>query len=689
MRFRKRFGLFAFLACAFLSLTGASEFCINHVRPESEVPPPKATVGFDLNHVQATVTKRNGEKSLYEPILSSDVEFLREEIVYGEAAGPQKNMRIAKGSDQFHFNAEAKKIFELRKKLVSRYPEKVVGVMKGQKGAVLAAAREQFAVILDEFPKKYSEIFRREGDTLVNLLTGDRLALSEFSRMDANTALVRLGEFVPEDVIFMKKFGDEYRLIGGNLAFPTQWSIDTFLGSTIKEIHAELTGSKEFVAGFSKMINDVLDRSIGAPMQAVCRNNWFLRTDPRYPLPNYMTVNYPDVANITRKNYRSSVFVRTERQSLRGLPQSKTVVFGIQPMVFPIGSFMEERGLAEKLLKGIETKFLPEAVKGDVTSKVAQFIREDLGKAPGRVETKVLSVKQENASTYVIAIDKPPGTKLVPGEAVKVTLETPTGKETRTLSLANSPNADHFEFAVRDTGSAFKNAFKAAGPGTKVELELLRTSLKFRTDKPAVMIAGGIGITPFRSYLQFAKEKNLEMQMFLLYGNRDAIAFDKEIGHVAEGLRNVLVNHVLSQAGDEWLGTRGRIDKRFLESAVPTFPNDAIYYIVATPQMTDDVTEALIDLGIPESRIRSEAFPASTGEAKGGNAVLDPEKIPDCQTVCFCRKVTAGQIRNEVAQGATTLSEIQSLTGAGTACGGCAKNILNLMTCALEKAGKL
>jgi ferredoxin-NADP reductase len=655
--------------------------CVDLLTQEPGTSPPGKSLGFDLEELQRQVSQKSGERSLYQPVLSSDLKFLRDEAFLAEGPPPQRNMRIVETKDQFRFNAEAKSIFEQKKKLISKYPKKVIGVLPGQEKAVAKAVQEQFAMILDDFPKHRSEFFRRDGDVLVNQLTNDRLSLRELSKLDASAALERLGQFVPDDLIFMKKFGKEYRMIGGNLAFPTHWSIDTFLGRTISEIHIALTGTPKDRAAFSEMINKVMDRTMTST-QIVCRNNWFLELDPRYALPNYQTTRFPSPSNITKKNYRKSVFLRTERQSLRGLPESKTVVFSIQPFVFPLGSVLEDRGIADKLVEGIAAKLPDDAF----AVRIGKYLQQDLGPNLGRFETKVRGLRRINDSTYSLALEKPSDVALTPGEAVRVTLDTPNGKQTRTLSLANSPKASSLEFAVKSSDSDFKTAFKALTPGAPVHLELMRTSLEFKTDRPAVMIAGGIGITPFRSFIQHVREKNLDTPMWLFYGNRDEIAFKSELDDAAKANPKLQVTHVLSRAGTEWEGTKGRIDRAFLETAVKELPPNAHYYIVATPQMTDDVRAALLELGVKNERISTESFAGYGASAeKTGNPKIDPETAKDCQTVCFCQRVDAGKIRESVRMGASTLAAIQGMTKAATACGGCAANVLALLACEMKK----
>ena len=64
------------------------------------------------------------------------------------------------------------------------------------------------------------------------------------------------------------------------------------------------------------------------------------------------------------------------------------------------------------------------------------------------------------------------------------------------------------------------------------------------------------------------------------------------------------------------------------------------------------------------------------------NEALLPEEetLPkDDDKVCFCKKVTYGQIKEAMAGGATTVEDIKKTTGAGTACGGCISTIEKIL----------
>jgi predicted ferric reductase len=123
-----------------------------------------------------------------------------------------------------------------------------------------------------------------------------------------------------------------------------------------------------------------------------------------------------------------------------------------------------------------------------------------------------------------------------------------------------------------------------------------------------VFIAGGIGITPFRSMLRDMRDRGLERNVLLIWGNRTEqdIAFRAELEEMASDMASLRVVHVLSKQQD-WPGERGRVDEDLLRRYVAEIEDPQIF-LCGPPAMTKGVRRALGALGIPRSRIHYEQF---------------------------------------------------------------------------------
>src|ERR1700675_4847178 len=99
------------------------------------------------------------------------------------------------------------------------------------------------------------------------------------------------------------------------------------------------------------------------------------------------------------------------------------------------------------------------------------------------------------------------------------------GDNSRTFSLASSPlDKEPIMVAMRMRKTAFKSALKAAAIGTKFIVSRPRGSFTLHKDitRPAVFLAGGIGISPIRSILRCAIQERLRHKLYLFYSNREA-----------------------------------------------------------------------------------------------------------------------------------------------------------------------
>ena len=139
-----------------------------------------------------------------------------------------------------------------------------------------------------------------------------------------------------------------------------------------------------------------------------------------------------------------------------------------------------------------------------------------------------------------------------------------------------------------------------------------------------VFIAGGIGITPFASMLQYMADKDEQREVTLFYSNatESDIAFREELNHIVENTSLKLqVVHILSRQ-DNWEGEKGRFDAKLLEKyySGSLLQND--YYVCGPPLMIDAVIKDLRKLQVPLNKIHSEMF----GLAESGSPITHHKK---------------------------------------------------------------
>jgi ferredoxin-NADP reductase len=118
---------------------------------------------------------------------------------------------------------------------------------------------------------------------------------------------------------------------------------------------------------------------------------------------------------------------------------------------------------------------------------------------------KLLNRVEFAEGTMAFYFEKPSQFDFKPGQSADVTLlnppETDSEGNTRTFSIASSPFENQLMFATRMRDTAFKRSLKKLALGAEVKIDSAMGSFTLHKNsaKPAVFLAGGIGITPFLS----------------------------------------------------------------------------------------------------------------------------------------------------------------------------------------------
>ena len=167
-------------------------------------------------------------------------------------------------------------------------------------------------------------------------------------------------------------------------------------------------------------------------------------------------------------------------------------------------------------------------------------------------------------------------------------------------------------FRSRDT--SFKRVFATLPLGTEMKLEGPSGSFTLHKNaaKPAVFLAGGIGITPFRSMVRQAAKDQLAQALYLFYSNRrpEDAAFLDELQTLSQSAPNfnfVPSMSEMQKSTRPWSGERGFIDRVMLQKHCPAL-DGPIFYIAGPPAMVSAMQQMLVQAGVNEDDIRAEEF---------------------------------------------------------------------------------
>jgi ferredoxin-NADP reductase len=220
--------------------------------------------------------------------------------------------------------------------------------------------------------------------------------------------------------------------------------------------------------------------------------------------------------------------------------------------------------------------------------------------------------------TTAFYFEKPEGYKFEPGQFANFTLMTPTETDfqgnTRTLSIASAPHERNLMVAMRLRATAFKRTLNSLPVGTELLLQGPYGSMTLPKNgaRPAVLLAGGIGITPFRSFIWNAAESLSPRRILLFYSVRvpEEAAFLgelQEMEHYNGRYKLICTVTQLEKAKMPWRGETGRISIQMLSKWIPDL-SVPIYYIAGPPGMVTGARQMLISSGIAEEDIRAEEF---------------------------------------------------------------------------------
>jgi ferredoxin-NADP reductase len=183
----------------------------------------------------------------------------------------------------------------------------------------------------------------------------------------------------------------------------------------------------------------------------------------------------------------------------------------------------------------------------------------------------------------------------------------------RTFSFASPPQEKGpIMIAMRMRKTDFKNALMAAAFGTKFIVSRSSGSFTLHTDitRPAVFLAGGIGITPIRSILKQAAQDCLPHKLYLFYSNRevDDAAFLEEFEGMSMQNPNFhLISTLTGHRTLAWPYEKGHINREMLMRYLLGLKGP-VYYIAGPSGMVSAMTDLLHSSGVSDEDVKTEEF---------------------------------------------------------------------------------
>jgi len=212
--------------------------------------------------------------------------------------------------------------------------------------------------------------------------------------------------------------------------------------------------------------------------------------------------------------------------------------------------------------------------------------------------------------TMAFRFEKPHSFVFKAGQYIDLTLSPsgsgPANELTHTFSIASSPFEKELVVTTRMRNTAFKRALSVLPVGSEARIEgpMGSFTLHNNTARPAVFLAGGIGIAPFLSMLSHANEEKLRHPIVLFYANRyleDAAFMDAlwELERANPRFRFIPTLTRTDKNYRGWKGETGHINQEMLFTKVGVL-RGPIFYIAGPSLMVAATRQTLSGAGEEE-----------------------------------------------------------------------------------------
>ncbi len=226
--------------------------------------------------------------------------------------------------------------------------------------------------------------------------------------------------------------------------------------------------------------------------------------------------------------------------------------------------------------------------------------------------------------TMAFYFERPAGFSFKAGQFIDLTLldppETDSEGNARAFTLASAPSEEQLLVVTRLRDTAFKRVLTGMPFGTMVNTEgpFGNLTLPQTAMRPLVFLAGGIGITPFRSILVQAATQHLPHRLVLFYSNRHPE--DAPFLHELQDLQRKIPRYTfvgtmtqLEESDGSWNGETGYLGHAMLTRHLQGIKSP-LYFIVGPPAMVKGIGTMLKNVGVGKAHIRTKCM-------KAGNAI--------------------------------------------------------------------
>jgi ferredoxin-NADP reductase len=191
----------------------------------------------------------------------------------------------------------------------------------------------------------------------------------------------------------------------------------------------------------------------------------------------------------------------------------------------------------------------------------------------------------------------------------------------RYFTLASSPTEENLILGVKfyPKSSSFKKSMLAMDEDKNHEIVAAQLAGDFvlpnDPNQKCVFIAGGIGITPFRSMIKYLLDMNQKRPMVLFYANKSPsdIVYKDVFEKAREqlGLKVIYTITGRSKIPANWRGQVGHITAQMVKNEVPDYQH-CLFYLSGPNAMITEFESVLSGMGVKREHIKKDFFPGFT-----------------------------------------------------------------------------
>jgi ferredoxin-NADP reductase len=206
-----------------------------------------------------------------------------------------------------------------------------------------------------------------------------------------------------------------------------------------------------------------------------------------------------------------------------------------------------------------------------------------------------------------------------PGQFMEWTLGHPDTDDRgnrRYFTLASGPQENNIRMGVKfyAKSSSYKKALLTMNQGDEIIAAQVAGDFVLPSDRrqKCVFIAGGVGVTPFRSMIRYLLDNHQKRPITLFYANKTVSEIIyKDIFDRAEqelGIRTIYTLSDSATVPAGWRGNIGRIDAQLIQRVVPDY-QQCLFYISGPNNMVESFRTILKQMKVPAMQIKTDYFP--------------------------------------------------------------------------------